>query len=302
MKFEAVKADYENLWGSMEIKPSMAKTIDWAAAKVLDGRSRYAEIATKTGVPWYVVGLIHLMESGCRWNCHLHNGDPLSEKTKLVPKGRPAKGDGPFTWEESAVDCLVLKGYDKVVTWDLPMVAYALEKNNGWGYRTHHPEVASPYLWSGTTHYARGKYVEDGKWNGTFVSEQAGAMPVLWKMCQLVPEIGFASSAPKKAEPPAQTTPESYRSAEKPSPVVSALKGRTVLSQLIALFGAVLLWFGSWAETLAQVGLAAVEQMTKLDGLSKLSPQAKYMSGAVTVLAIVLAIYARMDDAKGGKR
>jgi hypothetical protein len=50
------------------------------------------------------------------------------------------------------------------------------------------------------------------------------------------------------------------------------------------------------------VGLSAVEQMTKLDGIAKLSPTTKYMSGALTVIAVILAIYARMDDAKGGKR
>jgi len=87
-----------------------------------------------------------------------------------------------------------------------------------------------------------------------------------------------------------------------PGPVVTALKGRTVLSQLIALFGLVVASVGSMAEQAVQVGLAAVEQLTKMEGLTKLSPTTKYMTGALTVLAVILAIYARIDDAKGGKR
>jgi lysozyme len=101
----------------------------------------------------------------------------------------------------------------------------------------------------------------------------------------------------------APTVPEMPQKVEQsPGPVVSALKGRTVLSQLTALFGVAVLWAGSMAEQAVQVGLAAVEQLTKMDGLTKLTPTTKYMTGALTVLAVILAIYARIDDAKGGKR
>ena len=106
MKCEALAEEYARLWSAMELKPSMAKGCDYGAAKILSGRDRYEAVSLKTGVPWHVIGLIHLMEAGARFDRHLHNGDALTRRTVQVPKGRPATGDGPFTWEESAIDAL----------------------------------------------------------------------------------------------------------------------------------------------------------------------------------------------------
>ena len=43
MKFEALKEDYESLWARMELKPSMQKSVDYGAAKVLAGRARHRQ-------------------------------------------------------------------------------------------------------------------------------------------------------------------------------------------------------------------------------------------------------------------
>jgi microcystin-dependent protein len=53
-----------------------------------------------------VIGIIHAMECSKFPECsqHLHNGDPLYRRTRLVPAGRPAKGTAPFSFEESAID------------------------------------------------------------------------------------------------------------------------------------------------------------------------------------------------------
>jgi lysozyme family protein len=301
MKFETLKSDYEQLWSSMDLKPSMSKSCDYGAAKVLAGRTRYEIVSERTGVPWYVVGLIHLMEAGGRFNCHLHNGDPLTAKTVQEPKGRPAKGKAPFGWEDSAVDALVYDGLDKVVDWSLPRIAYSLETFNGWGYRKYHPEVANPYLWSGSTLYARGKYVQDGKWDATCVSEQVGAMPVLRKLCEMVPEIGFVSSPPPIVQPPALITPETYRKAN-PAPITSALlRSKTLFGILIALLGKAVEWLANASEAIAQTGIDAVHQITKLEPLKALSPNAAYMGAAITCLGCVIAVSARLHAAKTGK-
>ena len=65
-------------------------------------------------MPWYVVGLIHTMESSGNFAAHLHNGDPLSARTTHVPAGRPKAGAPPFTWEESATDALTMQGFAKL--------------------------------------------------------------------------------------------------------------------------------------------------------------------------------------------
>ena len=62
---------------------------------------------------------------------------------------------------------------------------FRLEAYNGSGYRDKHPDVKTPYLWSFSNHYTRGKYVADGTFSGTAVSRQCGAAVLLKRLTQL---------------------------------------------------------------------------------------------------------------------
>ena len=68
--------------------------------------------------------------------------------------------------------------------WSLPATLFRLEAYNGFGYRTGHPEVLSPYLWSFSSHYTRGKFVADGSFSVTAVSKQCGAAVLLRRMAE----------------------------------------------------------------------------------------------------------------------
>lgn len=148
------------------------------------GMKRYQAVSVATGVPAHVVGIIHSLECGLDFHSHLHNGDPLTARTVQVPAGRPAAGQPPFAWEESAVDALTLKKLQHWTDWSVAGIAYVLERYNGFGYRLYHPEVPSPYLWSGTAAYTAGKYVADGHWSATAVSRQCGGMALLRAMAE----------------------------------------------------------------------------------------------------------------------
>lgn len=178
LQFSELVEHYRDLADTAKVTDAMAAASEAMARKILLAKQRYQEVEAATTVPWFVVGIIHAMEASCSWNSHLHNGDPLTGKTVCVPKGRPLTGKGPFTWEESAVDALEMKKL-RGTTWTLERALYELERYNGQGYLLHHPETPSPYLWSGTTAYSKGKYVEDGKWSATAVSKQVGAYPLL---------------------------------------------------------------------------------------------------------------------------
>jgi hypothetical protein len=73
-----------------------------------------------------------------------------------------------------------------------------LERYNGWGYRLYHPHVLSPYLWSGSNHYTSGRYVADGTWSETAVSQQIGAAVILRRMaeCESISTKPDADSLP----------------------------------------------------------------------------------------------------------
>jgi lysozyme family protein len=191
VKFKDLEEEYRGLWATCDVGDRLARDVDRCARLIGEGKARYDEVVAGTSIPWYVVGIIHMMEASGKWDRHLHNGDPLTARTYQVPANRPAVGEPPFTWVESAKDALItLKKLDEVDEWTVERVAYELERYNGWGYRRHHAECLSPYLWSGTGHYRTGKYVRDGKWSPTAVSSQPGAMAILKRLIDRDPSIG----------------------------------------------------------------------------------------------------------------
>lgn len=179
----ALAADYKELWKQSVVSALGLKYGKADALKILANRSKYEEIQKLTGVPWWFIGVIHKMEAGLRFDRHLHNGDPLTARTKMVPAGRPlampASGHFPYTWQESALDALKLKSLDKNKDWSIAHALFLLEGYNGYGYRQYHPTVKSPYLWSMTSVYKKGKYVADGKWSSEAVSQQCGIACIL---------------------------------------------------------------------------------------------------------------------------
>jgi lysozyme family protein len=180
----ALIAEYFDLFQTLEIAPEHFSEVDEIVDRLLAHKTTYKTVADEVNAPWFFVGVIHNMESSLNFECHLHNGDSLGKRTHHVPKNRPAKGNPPFTWEESAIDALQLRRIDRVDDWSLGRLLYELEGYNGWGYRKFHQHVKSPYLWSFSNHYTRGKYVRDGTWSDTAVSAQCGAAVLVKRLEQ----------------------------------------------------------------------------------------------------------------------
>jgi lysozyme family protein len=188
--------EYQNLFSTCSIRIEKLSEVERILQKILSNQTRYESVGNNLEIPWYFIAVIHNMESSLNFNSHLHNGDPLSARTTHVPSGRPISGSPPFTWEQSAKDSLTHQRLDKWNDWSLPGILYKIEEYNGWGYRTRHPEVLSPYLWSGSNHYSKGKYVADGRWSDTAVSNQTGAAVLLRRMIEknivTIPELQIA--------------------------------------------------------------------------------------------------------------
>jgi lysozyme family protein/peptidoglycan hydrolase-like protein with peptidoglycan-binding domain len=175
-------SEYRKLWGSCAIRPQRSKTVDAVVDRILANKARYVAAGKPAGVPWQVVAIIHNLESSGNFKTHLHNGDPLTARTVQVPKGRPAAGSPPFTWEQSAADALALQKLNEWKDWSVPGMLYVFERYNGFGYRKR--KINSPYLWSFSSNYTAGKYVADGQWSPTAVSEQCGAAVVLRRLAE----------------------------------------------------------------------------------------------------------------------
>lgn len=179
--FETSKQGYANLWARAQLRPERRAAATAVARRISVSSARYASAALGR-MPWWWVGIVHNLEAGGNFTKHLHNGDPLSARTTHVPAGRPIAGSPPFTWEESARDALAMRRLGTVDDWSTPRCLYEFEAYNGFGYVAK--GINSPYVWSFTDQYARGKYVADGQFSATAVSEQCGAAAALKAMVE----------------------------------------------------------------------------------------------------------------------
>lgn len=178
LKYPDIAEDYRARFAALEIKPQHLESANWHLTMMRQSRKRYAHVGELNGVPWYFIAAIHGLEASFNFRSHLHNGDyPLSQRTRQVPSGRPTVWLPPSDWEASATDALRLLGFSGAKDWSLPRMLYRLEAYNGFGYRKL--GRATPYLWSFSNLYERGKFVADGRFSATARSQQCGAAVML---------------------------------------------------------------------------------------------------------------------------
>jgi lysozyme family protein len=121
-------------------KPSATGSLDRSLA---EGRNLDGVSAQGQALGQNIAALIHAMGCGFNFACHLHNGEPLANRTKHVPAGQPQMGTL-FSWENSAIDALTQEGFKAV---DGPVhSAHAIPLGKGFGYRKM--GKLTLYLWS----------------------------------------------------------------------------------------------------------------------------------------------------------
>jgi lysozyme family protein len=191
--YASLKSEYARLFSTLEVREDLSETAGWYLTMMKKARTRYEAVGKDLGVPWFFIAATHGLEASFNFRAHLHNGDyPLTARTRQVPAGRPTVWLPPADWESSAKDALKLLGFANQPDWSLERTLYRLEAYNGFGYRRR--GVATPYLWSYSNHYDRGKFVADGTWNAKARSQQCGAA-VMIKMLAEAGEIpSFAAS------------------------------------------------------------------------------------------------------------
>src|SRR6476620_8523174 len=194
--FDEYKEGYERNWEKLEIRSNRASVVKKEAKSILDGKPIYTQIESRTGVPWWFVGLCHYRESSLNFGTYLGNGQPLGQRTTIVPKGR-----GPFTgpnaFVDGALDALRLEGFVGASDWGIARTLFRLEGFNGYGY--HGKGVNSPYLYGGSTLYGppeakSGKYVADHVFDSSVVDTQLGTAVILKALMQLDSSIDLGGS------------------------------------------------------------------------------------------------------------
>lgn len=176
--------EYQRLFAACAIRPERAAEVEQRIDAIMVERERYWMVSRWLDVPWFVVAVLHEADAGGDFTVHLHNGDPLTERTRHLPDGRPVEGEPPFDWEDSAADALRLYHFDQWSDWSIAGTLFKLEGHGGWKYRLHHPEAPSPYLWNYSTYYTQGKYVADDTWSETAVAQRCGAAVLLRRLAE----------------------------------------------------------------------------------------------------------------------
>ncbi len=178
-------------WDAMRISAEKGPLFKAVADRLTFNRPRYEAVSKALAakgytIPWEFIAVTHQREASGNFNTYLGNGQALSKKTTIVPKGR-----GPFgSWEEGAIDALVnappyaAKNKD----WSIKGTLDKLEEYNGLGYRRM--GIPSPYLWAGTDQYVKGKYVADHVYDPNHVDSQLGCAGLLKFMGYAKPSGG----------------------------------------------------------------------------------------------------------------
>lgn len=287
-----VRDEYTRAYETAAVVPSYQIEIDRLVKKILARKQDYILVSVATGVPWGVVAIIHAREADCNFSCHLHNGDPLTARTRQVPAGRPRYGEPPFEWHDSAADALRFDHIDDTCgpgEWGIAEAAYAAETINGWGYR--HRNVVSPYLWAGTTAYRAGKFTSDHVFDPNFVDKQPGAMAVLKSLLVAAPDaLGSASSIQDQAS---SSSPTSVADGSGPHWTSTAKSSPTTWSLIGTMGAGVWAWITSAANAVADAkasAQAALSPISDLFHMLHINIPGTLLAGAtLTILAIAIS-------------
>ena len=186
MRYSLIWPIFAKQWDAMEIKANRKAEFDRDAQFALAHKGQYQAIELLTGVPWALVAVLHRRESNANFSTYLGNGQSLSRKTTIVPKGR-GPFFGPNAFIDGAVDSLKLDLLTDVKDWRLEKELYYCEQFNGWGYGMK----PSPYVWGGTSVQLIGKFARDHYFDPHLWDPQPGCAPLLATIAQLDPTVTF---------------------------------------------------------------------------------------------------------------
>jgi lysozyme family protein len=168
-------------WQDMKINTSTT-TIDVVARRLvaLAAKSRYQAISATTGVPWFIIAVIHEREKSNDVNflANIAQGDLWNKVSVNVPAGR-----GPFaSFEEAAVDALTncAPHAARWGDWSIGGALTLLEHYNGLGYAVR--GLPSPYIWASTDQYVKGKFIKDHVFDPNKIDSQLGCAAMLARM------------------------------------------------------------------------------------------------------------------------
>lgn len=165
------KTDLEAMYHHANVLSPMAHEAQVMAYRVRDNRRDYEVVAKHTGIPWQDIGVMHMRECGCDMDKSLADGSPLHSMSFI----------------QEATETMLDRLQYVAAPHTLGDRLYLIESHNGFSYRGH--GIFSPYLWSGTQFYTKGKFPRDHYFDPNVVDAQIGCVAVLKVLEDLLKEI-----------------------------------------------------------------------------------------------------------------
>jgi lysozyme family protein len=282
----------ERRWAAMHFNTSRIPAFASVSQRLVapTHKIRYQAIAKTTGVPWFVIAVIHERESGQNFSTQLAQGDPLGSVSVHKPAGQGPyfnhPNDPPLqdAFYRAAIVALHDTGATKWADWSPGGSLTFLETYNGLGYANM--GLASPYIWGGTSEQVAGKYISDGNFSASTWDTQLGCAGMLRYMQGLDPSIVFVNDThapeptpiptpvPVSVPVPTPTVPP----VTTPVPVAPAVNWgslfTTLVPSLLPLVPTVLSLFPLTAPfvPLVQAGLGSVNKAQPTGGVAATPP------------------------------
>ena len=184
-----------------DLTPQQQKDMEQFIKRWDANKARYEKVAETSGVPAKLIASLHWRESTGSFGTYLHQGDPLGKQAVNEPANIPIFKE----WEPAAEHALGMKNgirdaykIDANTTDEVALASYA-ERYNGLGYFNYRA-MASPYVFSGTDQYKKGKYVGDGDWDGNHKDSQLGVVAMMRRIDQHEREMAAKAAKDKANE------------------------------------------------------------------------------------------------------
>ncbi len=179
-----VTQQYRDLWKTCEIRPKHAREVDQLVDRIVANKKRYKKAGNARGVPWHLVGVIHMLEGSGKFHTHLHKGDPLTARTANIPAGRPKTGMPPVHVGGKRRRCARARRpepLDELVGAGNALRARAVQRLRLPEIRHRHSQPLPLELLE-PPH--AGRFIKDRVFSPTTVSRQCGAAVLLKRMVE----------------------------------------------------------------------------------------------------------------------
>lgn len=202
LAFESLEANIDLTAQHALIRPECERLLSLTCARLLHDKQTFLDLQKESTVPAAALMALAEREMSGNLHCYLGNGQRLTMRTTLVPKGRGPFPDTPAGFIAGAMDALTLDGLIHVAAmqggWSRARFCYESELWNGFGYRAR--GIPSPYVYGGTTVQRPGKFIRDGVYSATVMDPQLGTLAIVEELVKLDPSLAFFD-APVKIIP-----------------------------------------------------------------------------------------------------